>query len=185
MPAGREALVYGDRNDMILASCSAAAVTLLLLAAATDLAARVVPNRLCLALGAVGIVLRLGAHAGPHTLAASFLAGLAVFVPAMICWRHGVMGGGDVKLLGAATLLVQPAAVPGLVLAVATTGGLLGVAYWVLARLVTTETPDRPKGLVRRVLRIERHRIRRHFSVPYAIAISGGTIYVLGGELMP
>ncbi len=170
---------------MILASCSAAAVTLLLLAAATDFAARMVPNRLCLALGALGITLRLATHAGPHILAASFLAGFAVFVPAMVCWRHGVMGGGDVKLLGAATLLVQPAAVPGLVLAVTMTGGLLGVVYWILARLVRTRTPDRPKALVRRILRIERHRIRRHFSVPYAIAISGGTIYALGRELMP
>ena len=170
---------------MILTSCSAAAIILLLLAAATDLAARMVPNRLCLAVGAVGIVLRLGEHTGLHTLALSFLVGLAVFVPTMVCWRHGVLGGGDVKLLGAATLLVQPAAVPGLVLAVTTIGGLLGVTYWALRRLVPARTSDRPKAFVWRALRIERHRIRRHFSVPYAIAISGGAIYVLGRELLP
>lgn len=151
------------------------ATLLLLAASAGDLAMRMVPNRLCVALGLDGLALQASAHAIPL----SVLAMTAVFIPAFACWRLGVMGGGDVKLLGAVTLLVRPAAVPTLVLAIALAGGLLGVLYWTMMRSFAPPVTAHPSDLLRRILRIERHRIARGCSLPYAVAIAGGTLFVL------
>jgi prepilin peptidase CpaA len=161
---------------MIVAVCTMLAITILLAAAATDFAARVVSNRLCVALGLDGLAIQLPAH----TLAVATLTTLAVFLPAMVCWRHGLMGGGDVKLLGAATLLVHPGAVPAMVLSISLAGGLLALAYWGLARVLPTPAKRRPAGLLRRILRIEHYRIRNGSALPYAIAIAVGTGRVLG-----
>lgn len=157
------------------------AIPLLLAAAASDLAARTVSNRVCLALGLDGVAMQVFAH----TLPASMIATLAVFIPALVFWRHGFMGGGDAKLIAATALLVTPAAVPTLVLAIALAGGALGLAYWTMMHLMSkppiTSAPANP---FRRVLRIEQRRIGRGFSLPYAVAISTGTLYVIGKGLV-
>lgn len=157
------------------------AALLLLAGSALDLAARKVPNRLCLALGIDGIGLQAAAHALPS----SMLAMMAVFVPALVCWRHGIMGGGDVKLIAAATLLVRPAAVPMLVLAIALAGGLLGLAYWTMTHMLHAPVSCRPTLLIPRILRVERYRIARGFPLPYAVAITGGTLFALAQGLAP
>ncbi|NPD69203.1 prepilin peptidase [Lichenicola cladoniae] len=165
---------------MSAGSCVLIAIPLLLAASASDLTARMVSNRVCLALGVDGVAMQTVAH----TLPVSILAMLAVFIPALICWRHGIMGGGDVKLFAATALLVHPAAVPMLVLAIALAGGVLGVSYWTMMHLLSRPTTSPPANPFRRILRVERHRICRGFSLPYAVAISIGTFYVLGKGLL-
>lgn len=164
---------------MAIDPCLAIAILLLLAAAASDVARRIVPNRVCVALGLDGLVMQISAHSLPL----SMLTMLGVFVPAAICWRYRLMGGGDVKLLAAATLLVQPRAVPVLVLAVALAGGLFGLMYWTAGHLLRAPAVERPSDRLRRILRIERHRMYRGFSLPYAVAISCGTLYVFGRGL--
>lgn len=159
--------------------CVSIAILLLLAASASDLAARMVSNRLCVALGFDGLTMQMSAHALPVAM----LTTAAVFVPAVVCWRHGVMGGGDVKLLTVATLLVQPAAVPMLILSIALAGGVLGAAYWTMTRILSSPVTRRPSPLLLRILRVERYRITRGFALPYAVAISFGTFFMFGHGL--
>lgn len=154
----------------------ATAVPFLLAAAATDIAVRIVPNSVCAALAMVGAMIGvLG-----HDLPASLLAMLCVFVPAIAFWRHGFMGGGDAKLLAAVSMLVPAHVVPVLVLTIAIVGGILGLVYGTMTRLMTPSERPPQKQTLGRILRVERYRIQRGFSLPYAVAISGGTLFTLG-----
>ena len=164
---------------MISFMCATMAIPLLLLAATTDLALRMVPNFVCLALAIDGVIGRGFSCALPTSL----LAMLCVFVPAIVCWRHGLMGGGDAKLLAAVSLLVPANAVLLLVLAIALSGGIIGLFYWTMKLFVGSPKTASRRRAFYRILQIERHRIRRGFSIPYAMAITSGTLFVLGCEL--
>ncbi|WP_428377994.1 prepilin peptidase [Lichenicoccus sp.] len=151
------------------------AVLLLLVAAAGDVATRMVSNKLSILIALDGILLQSTAGAG----LAPYGAALAVFVAGAICWRVGLMGGGDVKLLAAAALLVPAPLVPGLILSVALAGGILGLLYVGLRLLVGKPSVRRSRVLLWRLLRIEQYRISRGFSLPYASAIAAGAAFVL------
>ncbi len=148
---------------------------LLLGAALHDVAARTVPNRLAAAVALDGLAMQAMQGALPAAAASA----AAVFGFAALCWRHGWMGGGDVKLLAAAALLVAPAFVPMLLCATALAGGLLAVPYLIARRRLSAPDPIRPDGLLRRALRAERWRLRRGGPMPYAVAIASGALFVL------
>jgi len=166
------------------------AASALLFATAHDVAVRTVPNLLSAIVAAAGLGLNaLDAQLGP----ALFCGGL-VFAGCWYCWRRGWIGGGDVKLLSASAMLVPPASVPELVLATAIAGGALALFYLGLERLLprgTTSQQIRPQptgprhtgprrtGLLGRIWRAERRRIRRRLSLPYACAISAGVLLTL------
>jgi prepilin peptidase CpaA len=156
-------------------------VALILAASLHDIVARTIPNSLALALAVAGIA--TGALNG--YLFGSLLAAGAVFVLSALCWRRGWMGGGDVKLLGAAALGMPPGSVLTFVAAVAIAGGLLAIFYLVARRLVPAPAPLRPDGLLARALRVERWRISRGGPLPYACAIAAGALFVTvsGGTL--
>ena len=152
---------------------------MLLVACLYDWALRVVPNAIPLAIAASGMALR--ALCG--NLAASGLAAVVVFVLAALCWRRGWLGGADVKLLGAGALLVAPAAACGFVLATCLAGGVLAVLYLLLGRVVPPPGPRLASaGLLRRIMRIERRRLRRRGPLPYATAIAAGACVALLGR---
>ncbi|MBC4018885.1 prepilin peptidase [Siccirubricoccus deserti] len=152
---------------------------LVLLAAAAlhDVAVRTIPNALPLLLAIDGTILRVLKGDIAWGLAASG----AVFILAALCWRRGLMGGGDVKLLGAATLLVAPGMSVGLLLNVSLAGGALALIYLALRRAVAAPVPGRPAGLLRRILRTERRRVRAGGPLPYATSIAAGAIFTLFG----
>jgi prepilin peptidase CpaA len=154
------------------------AMVLLLAASVSDLAARSIPNWMPVALGANGLVMQIDAR---HVLA-SVLAMMIVFVIATWCWRRGLMGGGDVKLLAAASLVVRPSAVGMLVVTIALSGGVLAVFYSAMRHLLRVRPTRRPRQWSARILQRERRRIRSG-SIPYAVAIAGGTGYILGTGL--
>ncbi|WP_431267970.1 prepilin peptidase [Dankookia sp. P2] len=153
----------------------------LLAAALHDVAARTIPNRLSLAIACAG----LAARGLAGDLLPSLVAAGLVFLLALAAWRCRVMGGGDVKLLTACALLAPPAAVPGLLLAVALAGGLLALGYLVLRPLVpvpaSAPVPARPAPLLARARRAEAWRIRRRGPLPYGVAIALGTFFTLLG----
>lgn len=165
---------------MSVGLCEVIAIPLLLITAAGDLRARIVSNGMCLALAIDGLVMQAVAH----TLPVSIFVMFAVFIPAIVLWRHGIMGGGDAKLFAATALLVQPYAVPMLLLFTALAGGMLGFVYWSMKYLLSKPATYSPGGPLRRIIRIERYRIRRGFSLPYAVAISTGTLCMFGKELV-
>lgn len=146
-------------------------------AALHDIAARTIPNRLCLAVAGAGLLARvLMGDLLPGLLAAGL-----VFLLGWASWRCRAMGGGDVKLLAACALLVPPAATPGLVLAVALAGGLLALAYLGLRPWVAAPALARPAALLARARRAETWRIRRRGPLPYGVAIALGTFFTLLG----
>lgn len=148
---------------------------ILLLAAGHDIMTRTVPNWMPLSLGVLATILA----AIEFRLAWGLGFGLAVFVLCVIFWWRGWMGGGDVKLLGATAIVVTPAAAGSFMLAVSLSGGVLAMAYLAGRALVPRPAAQRPRHLLRRVLRVEAWRIRHRGPLPYACAIAAGTIFVL------
>ena len=151
------------------------AVGLLLLAAGFDLAFRLLPNWVPALLAADGMVLR----AVDGTLLPGAAAALAVFAACAVLWRFGLMGGGDVKLFGAAALVV-PLPLSFVATAVLA-GGLLALVYLLLRRVVPRPAAARPCGLIRRTVRTELWRIRAGRSLPYCCAIAFGAVLTLFG----
>jgi prepilin peptidase CpaA len=111
-------------------------------------------------------------------LPALFSASL-VFAGTWHCWRRSWIGGGDVKLLTACALLVQPASVPELIVSCALAGGALALLYLALERLLPANVPTVPVGRFARIWQAERHRIAGRTSLPYACAITAGVALTL------
>ncbi len=149
-------------------------VVLTLAASMHDIVARTIPNGLALALAIAGVA----AAAIGGTLLGSLLAAGGVFLLSALCWRRGWMGGGDVKLLGAAALGMPPGSVLPFVAAVTIAGGGLAILYLAARPLVPAPASARPKGLAGRAVRVERWRIRRGGPLPYACAIAAGVLFV-------
>jgi len=152
-----------------------AAATALLFAAAHDVAVRTVPNAVSLIVAAAG----LGLNMQGGQLFPALGGGGLVFAGAWYCWRVGWIGGGDVKLLAACAMLVPPASVPQLILSTAVAGGVLALIYLTLARLLPSDSIPVSGGLLRRIWRTERRRIRRGLSLPYCCAIAAGGLLTL------
>jgi prepilin peptidase CpaA len=152
----------------------AVAVGLLVVASLNDIARRIIPDTVCLALAGIGAVLRLAdGHIG-----GAMLAMTVVFLLAMACCLRGWMGGGDVKLLSVSVLLVPPAHVVACIFCIGIAGGVLALIYILLRRLVPRPGP-RPASLFARICRIEAFRIRRGGPLPYGVGIAAGAILVL------
>jgi prepilin peptidase CpaA len=172
-----------------------AVLTILCMAAAHDVLARTVPNWMPMTIAAFGII----QSALAERLMASLLVGAIVFVLSGLCWKRGWLGGGDVKLLGAAAIAVPPVAVPPFVVAVALAGGVLGVVYLACGRLIPAailrrpmgqptrgQPPGRPvgqpagrsAGLLSRAWRLERRRLSQGGPLPYAVAIAAGGLFI-------
>ena len=164
---------------VLLAAAVSCGLLLLCGAAVHDMAARTVPNRLAAAVAGCGLV----AQFANGDLMWSILAALAVFVTAAFMWRRGWMGGGDVKLLGAAALLAPAASVPAMLAATALAGGALALPYAIARRRLKPPRGARPPNLLARAWRAERWRLGRGGPMPYAVAIACGTIFVLAPSL--
>lgn len=178
--------------QLALVSLTAASAVLLLLATATDVVFRRVPNKVSAMLTVCGLGLRLTSG----SLVSGLVAAAVVFALAAFCWRRGWLGGGDVKLLAAATLTLPPLLTPTFVLAVALAGGVLALVYLALSvverRSAGTQAAEPPFAppetlrkrsgpgrFFRRMVRVERWRIQKRGSLPYAAAIAAGAFFVL------
>lgn len=104
------------------------------MAAFTDLKWRVIPNRVVLLVLLAGIVIRWG-DGVPVLLGALAIAGF-VFAVMLLLFHLGTVGGGDVKLLAAASLLSAPADVPNQLVLIALAGGVMAlvVLLWRFCR---------------------------------------------------
>ena len=156
-----------------------AAVLLLLAAAWTDLATRLIPNRVSLLVaGVAGASQMLN---GPVAALAAAAAAALLFAALVVPFAYGVLGGGDVKLAPALALGFTPSGTWDFVVLTAAAGGLLGLLYIALSRLLPApKTAIRPGApLLRRVLAAERRRIHRRAGMPYGIAIAAGGVAML------
>ena len=155
---------------LVPAIALSAGLVLLFAAGLHDVAFRTVPNRLTGAIALCGLSLR----AATGDLVVGVVAMLLVLALALLCWHRGWMGGGDVKLIAAAALLVPPRQVPVMLVSVAIAGGVLALPYLVARRRLHVNPHGRPASLFGRIVRAERWRLRRGGPLPYAIAIALG-----------
>ncbi|WP_035178684.1 prepilin peptidase [Acidocella facilis] len=152
-------------------------LALLVYAAVHDVAVRTVPNSVSALVLLTGFGLRLL----EHDLLPALLAALLVFIALFGIWALGLMGGGDVKLWAATTLLVPPGWLPQLMFLadVMLLGGILGLLYLFLSFVVGKPAASRAGSRLARALRTERWRIRRRGPLPYACAIAGGAFVAI------
>ncbi len=144
-------------------------------AAMHDVIARTVPNVMAVVLALLGCAARL-LQGG---LLAGLAAGAVIFVLAAVCWWRGWLGGGDVKLLGAAAVFMPASEVLDFIFAVSLAGAILALIYVAGRRVIGAPGKPRPAGLLARGLRAERWRIRRGGPLPYACAIAAGFLFIL------
>jgi prepilin peptidase CpaA len=141
---------------------------LLTAAAVEDFRRLVIPNPIVMGL-CVLWPLHLAA-APSFTLAGSGGAAAcaaAVFLAGAMLFSRGLIGGGDVKLLAAATLWAGPGATPALLVVTAVVGGLLSLVLLSSAALRTAFAPAGATAIpVSRV------------PVPYGVAIAAAALIV-------
>lgn len=165
---------------MIVTVCTVLAASLLLYAAMHDVVARTVPNWTSGAIVVAAMPLRLM----ESNLIGAAEFGAGVFVLLSLLWRFHVLGGGDVKLWAASTMLLHPLWRVeinsfNLVLLI---GGGLAIMYLILRSLYGHEKSSPcflGRRLWQRAIRAEFWRMRRGGSLPYAVAIASGVVITL------
>ena len=117
------------------------------------------------------------------------LAAATFLVLALLCMA-GKLGGGDVKLIAASVLLIGANSFFDFLLLTALVGGVLSLVYiaaFMILKLLPTPSATAAtsssnktwKSRLSLLWRIERRRILRRSSIPYGVAISGGSILSL------
>ena len=153
-------------------------IALLLYAALHDIIGRTIPNTVSIILAGLGLIRAMLSH----TVLPSMITAGAVFAAAVLVWRSGLLGGGDVKLLGSTCLIVTPQETPMLLASTAIIGGALACLYVAAGYLLPGPVSTRPAGIFRRVVRVELWRVHRRGPLPYAVAIALGTMTQLVGH---
>ena len=151
-----------------------ASVPALLLAALHDIALRRIPDQVSVLVALCGLGARLASGDALFSVALA----IPLFAALFACWQRGFLGGGDVKLLTASSLLAPAGSALDLLLAVAVAGGVLAMAY-LLGRRLRPPTLHLHGAFLGRLCRIERWRMRRGAPLPYACAIAAGCVFIL------
>jgi len=152
----------------------------LLFAATQDLISRTIPDWCVFAVLAAGCFLRLETGGAP-CLATSIGIALALFALLLLLFHFEALGGGDVKLLSASSLLSPPAEVPSQILLIAISGGILALS-WIVARKVSCSFRDIQDARSKQAEAITasgKAVFEPEFSdggLPYGVAICAGTL---------
>lgn len=171
----------------------------LIAAAIVDFRHRIVPNRIVLVVALCGVGLRLWSEPGAIWLA--LLTAAIIVVALGLVARLGWIGGGDVKLIGAVSLLFPSSDIGALLLNIAVAGGLMALAYLAVRpaivrkpRLHLATTPDPATDVTKNSARQhvirwrghlfdrERLRIAARGPMPYTVAVLGGVVIRLVSE---
>ena len=147
---------------------------ILAIAAWNDLATRTIPDWCSLALLLIGIAFRV--PEGLVAVAGSVALALVVFLGFAILHARGFIGGGDVKLIAALAAGTAPVSLPSLLFAIGIAGGVLGILYLLMSRVVPRPALQPHAALPVRVAVVEANRIARRGPLPYALAIAAGTV---------
>lgn len=133
---------------------------LLIVAAITDLRARIISNRLNLAIALLALPWWIACDVSPWPdMAIQLLAGLVVFALFAALFAFGLMGGGDVKLLGALALWFPWQVTLSLLVLMAMLGGLVTLVTIIHHRMAKKQ--GQPE-------------------IPYGVAISIAALWVIG-----
>jgi prepilin peptidase CpaA len=139
----------------------------------TDLRSRRIPNRLNILIAVGLLALHLSGRGWPGLIDAA-LAFTICFGIGLLFYSLGVLGAGDVKLLGAISLALEPALAWQLLLRIALAGGILGVA-----RLIAD---GNLRNALFGLLSSERRAKAEGSSVPYGVAITAGWLWLVSAS---
>jgi prepilin peptidase CpaA len=136
----------------------------LVAAAVGDMRTRTISNWLngAIALGAIAFWFASGLDPWPD-MAIRIAVAAGVFALFAGAFALGMMGGGDVKLLGALALWLPPGGVLFLLVAMSLAGGALTIAMWA------------------------RHKLKRSshtLEIPYGVAIAFGGLWLIGERFL-
>jgi prepilin peptidase CpaA len=167
-----------------------ASLVLLSVAAGTDLKDRRIPNEIVAAVAVTGLTQGLIAQPGQVWL--SLLVAFFVFCGLGVFSHYRIIGGGDLKLISAVTLLVPPERVGQLLIEIALAGGVLGCIYLLVRSALRSPSVTssgaaeaaRPEVGFALTIRTERIRIAAGGPLPYAVAILGGAVIYVTRELV-
>lgn len=128
------------------------AIILFLWAAATDMAARRIPNRvvgLLVALGVLRLGMELAAGLAPLRALADVGLSLGILLVGAGLFRAGVFGGGDAKLLAAGALWLGAGSIGAFLGATAMAGAALafGFILWLMIARPSSGRPSLPYGV--------------------------------------
>jgi prepilin peptidase CpaA len=151
---------------------------LLGVAAWRDIALRRIPDAASIGLVVLGVTAR--AAEGLAALGISLACSAVLFGLLVVLHARGLFGGGDVKLAAALAVGLPPVGTYHLVILTGVLGGVLGLFYLLLARLLPAARPAGPAAsFFQRVRAIEAWRIRRRGPLPYGVAIAGAGAFLL------
>lgn len=136
----------GDHYSIIAAALLAA---LLIAAAVFDLRARIIPNRLNLAIALLAPLGWWAAGLSPWPdIALQVGVAVAVFAAFTLLFALGGMGGGDVKMIGALALWIRWDLLLSLLMVMAIVGGVIAAAMLLRRRLSDApQNPELPYGV--------------------------------------
>lgn len=169
-----------------------ASLIVLGVSAGIDLRDRLIPNELVVAVALIG--LSQGLVSRPGVVWLSLLVAVIVFLGLGIFSHFKIIGGGDLKLISATTLLVPPDGVGQLLIDIVLAGGLLS-CFYLAARYGLKSLPSslsvapevvpsaKASGLAR-MIKTERARIAIGYPMPYAVAVLGGVIIYAAMEIL-
>ncbi|WFU22285.1 A24 family peptidase [Bradyrhizobium sp. CB1717] len=157
----------------IVSIASILQILLLLYVATMDVATRLISNEICLTLAVLGMAAHLTDPAG---IAGSLFIATVLFMVLFIVYQHGLIGGGDVKLLVALALGLPWMGVIQLLTITALAGGVLAVVHVMMRSLPHPGVAPVGSSVPRRVYAVERWRHLRRAPLPYGVAIACGGI---------
>jgi prepilin peptidase CpaA len=167
----------------LVATISSIGLILLMCSSAFDLAIRKSPNVMVMLIVPLGLL----RHVIDGDVFQAFGAAVAVFSVAMVAWTRGLLGGADVKLMGAAALLVPLNMITTELFITTMAGG--GLAMLVIAVRPYGARYASPAGrqsnILTRIWHIEAWRLSHGGNLPYVVAITIGaaaSIWLSGGR---
>jgi prepilin peptidase CpaA len=146
----------------------------LLFAALSDLSVRAIPNSASALLAAAGLVRSV--HFGVPFVAQTCGVALVLLLLLLPLHVRGIVGGGDVKLLVAASLGRPMMGTLWLIEATALAGGLLALIALCMRRLPRPALAPAGSSSLRRVYAAERWRNLRGAPLAYGVAIACGAV---------
>lgn len=138
-------------------------VTLLVVAAVTDIRSRIISNRLNAVIALLAIPWWFAIGLGGYDILFQIGLAAAVLVAFAICFALGMMGGGDVKLLAALGLWLPLTKMLLMLEVMAIGGGLLTLGMVVAHKL--RKAPGRPE-------------------IPYGVAIVGAGLLIVANDIL-
>jgi prepilin peptidase CpaA len=168
-----------------------AACLIYVLAALSDITARIIPDTCSLALLLLGLSRLILIDGSASALADAATAAGVFTVLVMLCMA-GLLGGGDAKLIAASTFFLGFERLADFFSTTALSGGILALLYLIGHAILSGSTMQLPPlsgpglrhGWKRRLkvaLAAEHRRIARKQSIPYGVAIAAGALISLGG----